>query len=72
MPGEALAAAQIAKLLSQVFGWVVEPTGWEQLTLDNKRKLLMRGVNEGIAKDDWVAVDGLFQQYRELRREIGG
>lgn len=69
MPGEAAAVAAVAELLSRVFGWAVDPTGMEQLTLDNKLKLIMRGINEAIIKNDWPAADALFQQYRGLRRE---
>lgn len=69
MPGEALAIASVAELLSKVFGWAVDPTGLEQLTLDNKLKLIARGMNEAIATNDWVACDELFTRYRELRRE---
>lgn len=58
----------VAELLSKVFGWVVDPTGYEQLTLDNQLKFLMRGINNAIAKDDWATVDTLFAQYRELRQ----
>lgn len=69
MPGEAAAIAAVAELLSKVFGWVVDPTGLEQLTLDNKLKLIGKGINEAIAKGEWAACDELFARYRELRRE---
>jgi hypothetical protein len=69
MPGEAAAIAAVAELLSKLFGWAVDPTGMEQLTLDNKLKLIARGMDEAIAKGDWVACDELFARYRELRRE---
>jgi hypothetical protein len=61
----------VAKLLSDVFGFVVEPTGYEQLSRDNKLKMLMRGINECLTKDDWVRGDLLFAEYRELRQQIG-
>lgn len=64
MPGD---VGLVAELLSQVFGWLVDPAGFEQLTLDNKLRLLMRGINEAISKNDWATVDALFAQYRELR-----
>ena len=69
MPGEAVAIAAVSELLSKVFGWAVDPTGLEQLTLDNQLKLIARGMNEAIAKADWDSADALFARYRELRRE---
>lgn len=65
MPGD---VGMIAGLLTQVFGWLVDPTGYEQLTLDNKLRLLMRGINEAVANNNWTAVDALFAEYRELRQ----
>jgi hypothetical protein len=64
--GVAEAIAEVAKLLSQVFGYVTEPTGYAQLTRENKLKLLMRGCNDAIARDDWASYDALMGQYREL------
>jgi hypothetical protein len=61
----------IVKALSEVFGFIVEPDGWEQLTRENKLKYLMRGVNECIKKDDWARCDLLFAEYRELLRQAG-
>lgn len=61
----------VAKLLSEVFGFVVDPDGYEQLTRENKLKFLTRGINECIHKDDWARVDTLFAQYRELRQQTG-
>lgn len=64
MPGD---VGLVAELLSKVFGWLVDPAGYEQLTLDNKLRFLMRGINESVAKNDWATVDALFAEYRELR-----
>ena len=64
MPGD---VGLVAALLTKVFGFAVDPTGYAQLARENQLKLLMRGVNEGISKDDWATVDQLFAQYRELR-----
>lgn len=61
----------VAKLLSEVFGFIVDPDGYEQLTRDNKLKFLMRGINESLVKDDWVRCDRLFAEYRELRGQTG-
>lgn len=66
MPGD---VGLVAELLSRVFGWLVDPTGYEQLTLDNKLRLIMRGINDAVAKNDWAAVDALFAEYRELRTQ---
>lgn len=65
------AIAEVAKLLSKVFGFVVDPTGYEQLTRENKLKLLMRGINDAIATCDWPTCDALFAQYRELHQQVG-
>ena len=67
MPGD---VGLVAELLSKVFGWLVDPTGYEQLTLDNKLKFMMRGINEAMAKCDWATVDTLFAEYRELRTHL--
>ena len=68
MPGD---VGLVAKLLSEIFGFVVDPDGYEQLTRDNKLKFLMRGINEAIPKDDWARADCLFANYRELRQQTG-
>lgn len=65
-PGDIGAAAQ---LLSAVWGWLVDPQGFERLSLDNKLALLERGLNDAVAKKDWATVDGLFAEYRELRQK---
>jgi hypothetical protein len=67
MPGD---VGLVAELLSKVFGWIVDPTGYEQLTLDNKLRIMMRGINEAMAKCDWATVDALFAEYRELRTHL--
>ena len=56
----------VAKLLSEIFGFVVDPTGYEQLTRENKLKILMRGINDSVAKSDWARADVLFGEYRGL------
>jgi hypothetical protein len=68
MPGD---VGLVAKLLGEIFGFVVEPTGYEQLSRENKLKMLMRGINECIKKDDWASADLLFAEYRELRQQTG-
>ena len=68
MPGD---VGLVAKLLSEVFGFVVDPDGYEQLTRETKLKFIMRGINECIHKDDWPRADSLFAQYRELLHQVG-
>ena len=68
MPGD---VGLVAKLLSEVLGFIVEPDGYEQLNRENKLKFIMRGINEAIHKNDWARVDLLFAQYRELLHEVG-
>lgn len=66
-----MAIAAVAELLSKVFGYAVDPTGYEQLSRENKLKFLMRGVNAAIEQGDWEACDKLFAQYRELKQQTG-
>ena len=61
----------VAKLLSEVFGFVVDPTGYEQLARENQLKLIQRGINEAITNSDWVRCDVLFAELRELRTQVG-
>lgn len=68
MPGD---VGLVAKLLSDVFGFIVDQDGYERLTRENKLKFLMRGINECIRKDDWPMADRLFAEYRELRIQVG-
>jgi hypothetical protein len=68
MPGD---VGLVAKLLSEILGFVVDPDGYEQLTRENKLRFLMRGVNECMAKNDWTRCDALFAQYRELLDQAG-
>lgn len=68
MPGD---VGEVAKLLGAIFGFAVDPDGYEQLSRESKLKFLMRGINEGITKDDWVTVDALFAEYRFLRQQTG-
>ena len=59
----------VAVLLTKVFGFVVDPDGYQQLTRENKLKLLMRGINNAISQNDWAACDALFSEYRELHAQ---
>lgn len=59
----------ITTLLSQVFGFAVDPNGYERLSRESKLKLIQRGIDDAIAKDNWAACDALFVQLRELRQQ---
>ncbi len=65
------AIAEVAKLLSKVFGFAVEPDGFAQLTRERQLKFLMRGINDATEQGDWAAVDRLLAEYRGLRGEAG-
>ena len=68
MPGD---VGAIAQLLSAVFGYVVDPTGYEQLARENQLKLIQRGIDESITQNDWARCDALFAELRELRQRTG-
>jgi len=68
MPGD---VGLVAKLLSEVFGFIVDPDGYKQLARENKLLLLMRGINAAIKAADWARADMLFAEYRELRGQTG-
>ena len=67
MPVIPEAIAALATLLSKALGFAVDPDGYEQLSRENKLKLIGRGMNEAIANNDWPTADLLFANYRELR-----
>ena len=68
MPGD---VGLVAKLLSEILEFSIDPDGYARLDRDNKLKFIMRGINAGIKKDDWTRVDLLFAHYRELLHAIG-
>lgn len=61
----------VATLLSQVFGFVVDPDGYEQLARESKLKLIQRGIDEAIGKNDWATCDVLLGRLRDLRQQTG-
>lgn len=69
MAGDPVTA--VATLLSQVFGFIVDPDGYEQLARESKLKLIQRGIDEAIGKNDWVTCDVLFGRLRDLRQQTG-
>ncbi len=60
----------VAKLLSQVFGWIVDPTGLEQMKLEHRIEVISAGVRIAIAKKDYAAIDVLFTEYRMLAKTL--
>ena len=67
MPGIPEAITAVTNLLTKALGFAVDPDGYEQLSRENKLKLIGRGMNEAIANNDWPTADLLFANYRELR-----
>ena len=65
------AIAEVAKLLNQVFSYTVSADGYAQLKRENLLKLMMRGADASIAKNDWVTCDALLRQYEQLFQETG-
>lgn len=65
------AIAEVSRLLSKIFGFVVDPTGLASLKRENLLKLLMRGVDEAISHNDWPTCDALLRQYEQLHQEAG-
>jgi len=63
------AIAAVAELISKVFGFVVDPEGYDRLSRENKLKLIQRGIDVAITNDDWASCDALFAQLRELRTQ---
>lgn len=66
------AIAEVAKLLSKVFGFVVDPDGLAKMKLENQIDLIHAGVKIAIRnKDvDYDAADLLFEKYRELWTQL--
>lgn len=56
----------IAALLTKVFGWAVDPDGYEQMKLEHKLEVLNAGYRIAMDQRDFAAADRIFQQYREL------
>ena len=68
MPGD---VGAVATLLSKLFGFAVDPDGYEQLARENKLKLIQRGIDDAISKHDWIACDALFVKLRDLKQQTG-
>lgn len=68
MPGD---IGLVAALLTKVFGFAVDETGYAELSRERKLKLLMRGLNDATEMGDWATCDQLFHEFRQLREETG-
>jgi predicted nucleic acid-binding Zn finger protein len=62
--------AAIAAMLTKVFGFVVDPTGLEQMKLEHRIEVIHAGIKVAISKKDYDAIDVLFNEYRELSNKI--
>ena len=60
------AIAEVAKLLSKIFGFVVDPDGLAKMKLENQIDVIHAGVKIAIRNNDSDAADLLFEQYRSL------
>lgn len=63
------AIAEVAKLLGKVFGFVVNPDGFARMSRDSQLKMIARGMDEAISKNDWATVDSLFGSLERLYHE---
>lgn len=61
----------VAQLLSQVFGFVVDPDGLAQMQREHKLEVINAAFKIAMAKGDATAVDLLFVQLRELSAAAG-
>ena len=61
----------VAALLTKVFGFVVDPTGYEQMSREMQLRTLRKGLDSAIEDNDWTAVDLLLNEYRRLSLEAG-
>jgi hypothetical protein len=68
MPGD---VGLVAAFLTKALGFAVDETGYKELTRENKLKMLARGYNAAIERDDWATCDALLNEYRELRQQTG-
>jgi len=68
MPGD---VGLVAKLLSEVFGFAVNPDGLEKMKLEHQIEVIRAGIKIAVDNGDDDAADALFEQYRELSKRTG-
>ena len=61
----------IAALLSQVFGWAVDPDGYAKMKLEHKLEVLYAAHRIALDQRDFAGADRVFQQLRELSAATG-
>jgi len=64
------AIAEVAKLLTKVFGFIVDPDGLDKMKLEHRIEVISAGVRVAIKQKDYDAVDRLFTEYRILSKTI--
>jgi len=68
MPGD---IGLVAKLLSEVFGFVINEDGYAEMSREWKLKWISRGIDDAITNNDMAAYDQLMAELRRLRQETG-
>jgi hypothetical protein len=61
----------VATLLSQIFGFAVDPDGFEGMKLEHQIEVIHAGIQVARSKGDTDALDALFERYRELSKRAG-
>jgi hypothetical protein len=64
--GISAAIAAVATLLSQLFGWAVDPAGLAKMKLTHRLNVIDAGVKIALDKGDMAAADLLFAELRQL------
>lgn len=68
MPGD---VGLVAKALSEIFGFFVDPDGLEQMKVEHRVEVIHAGIVVARAKGDMDRLDVLFTEYRGLLRRTG-
>jgi hypothetical protein len=63
MPGD---VGLVAKLLSEIFGFVVDPDGLARLQREHEMEVIRAGLKIALDRNDIGAADQLYQRLREL------
>lgn len=61
----------VATLLSQVFGFVVDPDGLSQMKVEYEIEVIHAAIQIARSQRNDAALDGLFERYRELSKKVG-